>query len=283
MNAAEQILSNAVKWASGQDNVRCLVLVGSRARSVAPDGLADIDLQVYAENNEPYTRRDAWLTEIGEVWLSVPDQYADGDIVVSTRLVIFNCGVKVDFAFYPAGSTSHDVRTGLPHRILVDKDVGARPDKAGYVASERSDPPGESEFLRDVEEFWFEVYHVAKYLVRDELWLAKERDWAAKHFLLNVIGWHGRIVQRRAYHASHAGQRAAVGDDTWAILPQTFCGFEREEGWEALIATTKLFRRLAKDVADAIGCSYPVAVDTNVTRFILELRDRGRYLSDRCG
>ena len=56
--------------------------------------------------------------------------------------------------------------------------------------------PAESEFRRVVEEFWLEAYHVAKYLARDELWLAKERDWATKRFLATMIG-SPEILSRR--------------------------------------------------------------------------------------
>jgi len=91
-------------------------------------------------------------------------------------LVLFAGGVKVAFAFYPAGVVSHSVRAGLAHRVLLDKDGAAREPRAEPVAIGRR-PPSAAEFARTAEEFWFEAYRVAKYLARNELWLVKSRDW----------------------------------------------------------------------------------------------------------
>lgn len=276
MSAAEQVLSNVVAWATRDANIRSLVLVGSRARSAPPDDLADIDLQVYAETSEPYTRDDAWLSEIAQMWLCVRDEYSDGDIPVPTRLVIFDGGVKVDFAFYPAGIVSSGVGAGLAHQILLDKDPTARKREAKSDPSGELDVPSEAEFARAVEEFWFEAYHVAKYLARNELWLAKSRDWATKEFPLRMIDWHEHITRGRVHDADCAGKHMWVSEDTWEALHQAFAGFEREESWGAALATISLFRRLATEMAATLGFAYPVDVDRNISRFILGLRDASR-------
>ncbi len=273
MTAAEQLLRSIVAWATRDANVRCLVLVGSRARAAPPDDLADIDLQVYGEASEPYARDEAWLLEIGRIWLCVRDEYADGDVSVPTRLVIFEGGVKVDFAFYPAGNLSNGVREGLAHRILLDKDPSTRHGAATSVSSRERHVPSEAEFRGVVEEFWFETYHVATYLARNELWLAKARDWAAKQFLLRMIDWHEQTTRGRVHDAGCAGRHMWVSEDTWAALHHAFAGFEREESWGAALATISLFQRLATDTAATLGFLYPVGVDENISRFILGLRD----------
>jgi aminoglycoside 6-adenylyltransferase len=269
---ADRILGKVVTWATREANVRRLLLVGSRARTAPPDDLADIDVQVYARTHEPYTRDDAWLSGIGRTWVWVPDEYSDGDIAVPTRLVIFDGGVKVDFAFYPAGAVSSGVGAGLPHRVLVEKDGSDRGPAAGAQSPRGFDRPSEAEFARVVREFWFEEYHVAKYLARNELWLAKARDWATKELLLKMIGWHERIVRGRGHEMADAGRRVGMSEDVWAELDRTFARFEREEAWEAAAATMRLFRRLATETAAALGFSYAVDLDGGVSGFILGLR-----------
>ena len=274
VNSAGQLLSNVAAWGGKEANIRSVVLVGSRARSESPDELADIDVQVYAETREAYTRDDAWLSEIGQTWLCVRDEYVDGDIRVPTRLVIFAGGVKVDFAFYPAGILSNGISAGLAHRILLDKDGAARDREAGSVPLEQRARPSEAEFVRVVQEFWFEAYHVAKYLARNELWLAKSRDWATKELLLRVIEWNDRITHGRDYDTQCAGEhtRSCVREDVWEELHRAFAGFEREESWGALLVTAGIFRRLARKTAVTLGFSYPADVDKNISEFILDVR-----------
>lgn len=274
MSAADDVLSRLVAWASEDANVRRLVLVGSRARGEAPDELADIDVQVYASSSERYTLDDAWLSGIGRTWLCIRDEYADGGILVPTRLVIFDRGVKVDFAFYPADVLSDGIRAGFAHRILLDKEGAPGMPRPESLPPARRREPTEAEFSRAVDEFWFEAYHVAKYLSRNELWQVKSRDWATKQLLLKFIEWHARPAQGGDHdiYDEGKGMRSWVGDRTWEALRGTFAGFDREEGWSALLATMDLFRRLAMDTAARLGFVYPVEVDRNVSEFIIGLR-----------
>jgi aminoglycoside 6-adenylyltransferase len=273
VSAAGELLPRLVVWASQDANIRRLVLVGSRARDAAPDELADIDLQVYARTPDGYTGDEGWLSGIGRPWLCVRDEYVDEGHRVPTRLVLFDQGVKVDFAFYPADAVSAGIRAGLAHRILLDKDGAAGGARTEPFAPVHDRRPSEAEFSRAVEEFWFETYHVAKYLARDELWLAKSRDWATKQFLLRMIGWHEQVALGRPHDADSAGKRRSMNTDTWETLHDVFARFGREESWRAMFSSMDLFRRLATRVAETLGYGYPFDVDANISRFLAGLRD----------
>jgi len=69
---------------------------------------------------------------------------------------------------------SGGIRAGLAHRVLVDKDAAFAHEAVGPPLV-RPELPADAEFRRVVDEFWFEAYHVAKYLARDELWRTKLR------------------------------------------------------------------------------------------------------------
>jgi aminoglycoside 6-adenylyltransferase len=267
------MLASLTGWAEEDAHIRRLVLVGSRALDIAPDDLADINVQVYCDPQARYTHDDGWLAEIGRVWLSVRDEYRDVGIHVATRLVIFEGGVKVDFAFYPTGPISRTT-LALPHRVLVEKDTIRR---TAAPPADAPDPPVVDAFRRVVDEFWFEAYHVAKYLARGELWLAKSRDWATKQWLAQMIDWHERAARGRVPHAHAAGTRATIGDETWESLRVTFGAFDAEESWEALLATMTLFRRLALETAAAHGVAYPMELDAHLSGMIASIwRRAGR-------
>jgi aminoglycoside 6-adenylyltransferase len=269
----QQILTNIIRWAENETAVRRLLLVGSRALPSPPDDLADFDIQVYAESLSKYTDNAEWLRAIGPRWLCVHDQYVDGSVQVQTRLVIFTEGVKVDFAFYPAETLSSGIQSGLPYRALVSK--GSRDEDAAEstasIAPAR--PVSDAGFRLTVEEFWFEAYHVAKYLARGELWLAKSRDWAVKQLLWSMIAWHEEFVRGRVCHPMSVGKRACVGEDTWQALHSSFAGFRAEESWDAAFQTIDLFRRLAREVAAVQGFTYPEDIDANVFGWIVSVRE----------
>ena len=149
--------------------------------------------------------------------------------------------------------------------MLLDKDP-APPLSAHDFA--RVDPPREDEFRRAVEEFWFEAWHVAKYLARGELWLAKTRDWATKQFLLMMIGWNGRFAHGRTIDPDTEGTRAAMDPASWQALCATFAGCERDAAWRAAMATMNLFRGLARPTALALGYRYPSETEAKMSRLI---------------
>lgn len=253
MITAELIIGRIVDWATAEPPIERLLLVGSRTRAEPPDDLADFDVQIYSRTTELYTCDDTWLRKIALPWVCVHDEYAEGDVKVPTRLAIFDGGVKVDFAFYPAGVTSAGVRAGLPHRTLLEKRAAARLETPLAPAQVSGEVPTEAEFRRLVDEFWFEAYHVAKYLVRNELWLAKSRDWGTKQLLLRMIDWHERTSRGNGCDIQFEGHRDAFSQDTWQSLYGTFSGFSRDETWRATVATIRLFQRLAADVGHHAG------------------------------
>jgi len=248
-------------WAREEEPVRAVVLVGSRAGARPSDELADWDVAVFTRSLEPYVREDRWLSSIGEVWVSVPDRYEVAGETIPTRLVVFEGGVKVDFAFHSLSLLASVEWTG-PFRVVLDKDGIA----TGLERSTESPPaPTEEDFVRIVREFWFEAYHVAKYLHRNELWLVKSRDWATKELLLRMLEW-------RAQHSvpgfAGAGIEQWVDRTSWHELHDVFAPFDEGSSRRALHATLRMFRRLGVETATQHGYRYPREVDEKMSSFI---------------
>lgn len=272
MNAADDILANIIQWATEQEPIRALVLVGSRARGEPTDELADFDVSIFARTCEPYVHDDRWLSRIGAIWVYVPDQYGVGSQVVPTRLVIYEGGIKVDFAFHTTAMFDK-VGWNSVYKVLLDKD-GLTANIAELAHDVQRDLPAEKEFATLVNEFWFEACHVAKYLKREELWLAKSRDWATKEFLLTMIEWHQRGRHGRDYDTHYMGKhlRSWVDPDIWEALHQVFAHWDSRDSWHSLQATTALFRRLAEETAQVLGFGYPTDMDQHIGRFIEQLQ-----------
>ena len=276
---ADRLFTSISRWLEARPEVRAAILTGSRARhDGTADELSDIDVELFLDPSEPFTESWEWLSEIGALWVCLPLRNREG---YPTRLAIFEGGAKADFTLYPAVLLRKAIESGkLParyardYRVLADKE-GLAAALAG-LAQEPAEvsPPGEEEFRALVEEFWFEAYHVAKYLRREDLWAVKSRDWGTKELLLTMIVWHARCEHGWSYETHHLGMRMRewVAPDVWDRLHSSFGGFESADGWRALDGTLDLFGDLAREVADRLGLRYPQDVERNLRGHIDTLR-----------
>ena len=274
MTTQLSITENLIRWGNNRSEIRSLILTGSRAIKGKSDELSDYDIAVFLNDAFPFTLNDDWLSEISKLWVCVHEKIDWQDDVILTRLVIFELGVKIDFAFYPIKVLKALASSALPdefaagYQILVDKDEIAAAMDAPSEGCYRQDPPNQNEFQRIIEEFWFEVYHVAKYLARGDLWSAKFRDAGIKQeFLLQMIRWHAQAKHDWAYTTHTQGKRIQewVDNETWNELQQCFGHLKEKDSWHALKQIMALFRRLSHETARLLGFSYPLELDDNIS------------------
>jgi aminoglycoside 6-adenylyltransferase len=127
-----------------------------------------------------------------------------------------------------------------------------------------------------VEEFWWDTTYVAKALWRGELFFAKFMlDFDTKHIALRrFLEWQVELDHDWALRpgAYGRGLERLLPSDVWAELARTYVGTDVEENWEALSRTIALFRRVATDVADALGFEYPQATEEAMTAQLRAVR-----------
>jgi aminoglycoside 6-adenylyltransferase len=184
--------------------------------------------------------------------------------------VIFDGGVKVDFtlAGLPRLQGMSDSSSLNPlyqrgYRVLLDKDgVTKRLPSPSFEPPARF-LPSEKRFRERVEEFWFEAFHVPGYLARNELFLVKQRDWTMKELLLEMIEWHALALNGGAVDVWHIGKGLGTWTDdaTWAELQGAFGRFDTQDARRAHDKTTRLYSRLAREVARIKGWTYPDRVE----------------------
>jgi aminoglycoside 6-adenylyltransferase len=275
------ILSRIVSWSEREDPVRALVLEGSRAETGEADELSDYDVNMFITDPEPYAQDDRWISTIADVCVYIPEKLIHHGQVFATRLVIYQTGAKVDFILYSTDVLREFARSGslpepydLGYRVLLDKDSVTAGMPSPSLQAFRRGKPTEAAFLECVHEFWFEAYHVAKYLRRRDLWPAKGRDWATKCLLLRMIEWHERGKHGWDYRTHPLGKhlKSWVAAETWDRLARGFAHFDAEESWEAMFATFELFGRVARETAQSLGCRYPAEIEACIVTFAKQLR-----------
>jgi len=272
------LLPVIIDWSTKQSDIRAVILGGSHIQPTAsPDALSDLDVVVYSTRLNRYTSSDAWISSIAPVWVYEVET-ADG---YPQRLVIFDGGHKVDFCLRPFTLLEEEVRSQtVPswyHRgytVLADKDGLAARLPAPSDRAPAPQPPTKQEFRRLCEMFWFEAYHVAKYLKREDLFTAKGVHTAMIfHQLLPMLEWYEKSKHGWQYDTSHLGHhmKTWLQPDIWEELQGAFSGLQSAVSWEALETSMSLFRRVATATAEGLQYSYPSQVDRNVSRFITSL------------
>ncbi len=164
------------------------------------------------------------------------------------------------------------------YRVLLDKSGVT----AGLPAASYGFPvaglPTQEKFSALVEEFWFEAFHVPEYLARGELWLVKQRDWTMKELLLRMIEWHAVARNAGPIDVWHIGTRLHEWTDreTSAELQGVFGRFDATDARRAFEATTRLFGRLSREVAQRADLDYPQRVESQITALNARLLLQGR-------
>ena len=98
---SDDILSKILPWAESESSIRAVTLIGSRGTEGQSDELSDYDISFFTNDSSHYTQSEGWLHKIKNVWVCVHQEISWNGKNIPTRLVIFEEGIKVDFAFYP--------------------------------------------------------------------------------------------------------------------------------------------------------------------------------------
>ena len=255
--AYERLIDRFVQWAQTEDNIRAVIVIGSRARTDHPaDEWSDLDVAILANDPEPYWATTGWLHNIGVPWLTFIESLPDGSGF--ERRVLFEGGLDVDFVPDPVepfrrmldegqlGGLADLIHRGV--RFLVDKEGFAERLAQIPVELLPYQPPAESEFLNLVNDFWYHTVWTAKKLRRGELWIGKSCcDDYLKHLLRQMLTWHTRARRGASVDTWMQGRFLDEWADARAVaaLSTIFAHYDVADVWRALLATMELFHWLA--------------------------------------
>lgn len=274
---SNQLLQKVINWAATEETIHVVIVEGSYARPEhTPDRFSDYDLDLYVNDTAHFTQDDTWLAQFGRIWAMEKESAPAG---VISRLVLFEGGQGVDFRFLPIGILHELIQhQRLPddyHRgyhVLLDKEgITAQLPPPSYQALPKRKPSAE-EFHYAVNVFWFELFHLVKYLHRSDLWSVKFRDAVIKRRLLQMIEWHTQAHHDWNYDTWIVGKnmQSWVAPDLWQALFGIFAHFDKEDSWRAVCALLPLHRQLAIETAQQLNYSYLHDTDQAIAKFILD-------------
>lgn len=270
-------METLLRFAAHNPAIRALILTGSRANPAdETDDLSDHDIAIIGHDLS-FIETDDWLSAIQPHWVCVRDQYTLSGNIIPTRLVIFNDRLQIDFSFIPVtvmagiGAGDH-----LPdafssgYKVLLDHDNMLMDLPPPNDSARKVSLPDEATFNRNMNEFYFEVWHAAKYLRRGDLWTAKFRDASAKQFLLGMLQWqHALRTPGRFCPKPHGKEmRKWLNPAINAKLAGCFSGFHRENSFEVLRNTMTLYHDVATDTARMLGFSCDKKLHEHILRSV---------------
>lgn len=279
MRSEEEMLGLILDYATDNDDVRAVIMNGSRVNPNAPkDRFQDYDVVYFVRDVAPYRRNPEVVRYFGEIMiLQTPDEMEDpppSEEGSYAYLMQFLDGNRIDLSFCPLKDARRRTADTLSV-LMLDKDhlIGELPppNDGGYLPQR----PTAKAFDDCCNEFWWVTPYVAKGLWRDELTYAKHMlDVVVREELMKMLVWHAGVRSSFEQSPGKLGKylKGQIEGELWTLLERTYADAYPENNWEALLAMGDLFRQVAQAVASSFGFIYPEQDDRNVSEYIRLIR-----------
>ncbi|ANU54467.1 aminoglycoside 6-adenylyltransferase [Acutalibacter muris] len=279
MRTPEEILKLILDTARGDDNIRSVLMVGSRADPDCPaDIYQDFDICYFVRDVGPYWDNMDWIesrfgrpgiVQKPESMNLMPPE-GDGSFVY---LMIFPDGNRIDLQV----TADPYVDDGEPAVLLLDKD-GDFPEisvKKDFWYVKR---PSQKLFSDCCNEFHWCLNNVAKAAAREELSLAMEQlNHYVRDMLILMLGW---------YIGAEHGFKASIGKngkyfkkllpgEMYESFARTYSDADYGHIWAAAFEMLELFGTAARSVAGELGFVYDEGEERGIRTYMEQVRSGG--------
>jgi aminoglycoside 6-adenylyltransferase len=285
-----EVIPHLIEWGERQTSVRAMILTSTRTVPNATlDKLSDYDVIVVVTDIHPFFESRDWLEDFGRVLVLYRDPihtyFGSESFAYITQ---YETGLKIDFGLWQVELVQRVVtEPNLPdefdagYRVLLDKDgltTGLKPPTyKAYIPK----PPTETEYLRRVELLFHEATYVAKHLWRDDVLAARHvmDNYLTQEDLLRMLEWHMEIEHQWSVKPGPYGRglKRWLRPDLWTELEATYVGADIEANWDALWKTIDLFQKVAIEVGEQLGFTYPHDLHQRAVNYLQSVKklDKG--------
>jgi aminoglycoside 6-adenylyltransferase len=280
MRSEKVMFDLIMNYVRNEDNIRAVVLNGSRANPNAPkDIFQDYDIACLVNDMSPYFKNPNIPPLFGEIMIlqepedmQEPPAENDGHY---TYLMQFKDGNRIDLSFDPPELFKAVIEDSLTV-VLLDKDGILKDIPPSSDKDYLPKPPTEKLFQDCCNEFWWVSAYAAKGLWRNELTFVKHmQDVYVREQLMKMLVWYFGIKTDFKEAPGKMGKyfKKRLEPEIWAELEKTYSDANFENVWDSLFTMGDLFRKLAKVIAAEIGFQYPQQEDDNVSNFIYKIKN----------
>lgn len=277
MDKYADIKQKLIHLAGKNEEIKAVIAIGSSTRTTAiADEYSDLDLMIVTENVNEWLYGN-YPGQLGELKISFVEPTLGGG---KERRVLFDGYLDVDMIIFTTEQFQNAVLEGVAgwvmnrgYQVLYDGMGCSDLLKEKIVKEIHPATLSEADFNNMVNDFFFHVVWASKKILRGELWSAKMCvDAYLKNYLLKVIEMYSH--ETYGVDVWHDGRFL----DRWAEegikeeLKLCFAHYDKDDIKAALLATEKLFARLARKVAEKKGYEYPADREEYARNF--QLADR---------
>lgn len=281
MRTPEEMLDLILKVAREDENIRSVLMVGSRANpDCAPDAWSDFDISYFVRRVKPdYWDNMAWIEEkFGRPALVqrpesmelIPPEN-DGSYMY---LMIFPDGNRIDLQV----NEDPYVDDGEPAVLLLDKD-GDFPDiqvKKDFWYVKR---PEEGIFADCCNEFHWCLNNVAKAIAREELSLAMDvLNRPVRDMLVLMLGWYVGAAHGFEISVGKKGKylRRLLPKEMYESFVRTYPDGNFAHMWDAAFEMLDLFGSAARELAQKLGYAYDESEEAGIRGYMETVRGGAR-------
>lgn len=276
MRTPEEMLGLILDVAREDENIRSVLMVGSRADPDCPkDAYQDFDICYFVRDVGPYWDNMAWIeSKFGRpsivqrpesMSLVPPDN--DGSYIY---LMIFPDGNRIDLQL----TADPYVDDGEPAVLLLDKD-GDFPEirvKEDFWYVGR---PDEKRFADCCNEFHWCLNNVAKGIARGELCYAMGmlNHSCVRGMLEMMLGWYAGAERGFRVSAGKMGKRfrQLLPEELYRRLERTYP--DCAHMWDAAFEMLELFGIAARSVAGKLGFAYDGDEEKGIRDYMERVRE----------
>lgn len=275
MRNEEQVLKQALDFASADDRVRAVILNGSRVNQNAPkDFMRDYDVVFFVNDIEDmsFKRDRSWIAQFGELVMLQQNNFDDGSYIF---LMQFDDSVRIDLYFYDINKVNAKAKEDSLSIVLLDKDNVINqlpePNESTYFITK----PSMEKWDATLNELWWLQIYIAKELWREELPLVKELyDVYFIDSLRALVEWSIGYKHNWQINVGKCGKwfKYFLDKDLYEEYISFYTGADYAEIWDRLLKVGSFIRKIGIELADKLGYEYPMQYDINVSQYIRRVR-----------
>lgn len=270
----DKILRKIINFANQEDNIRAVIMNGSRVNKNAPiDMFQDYDVIMMTDEPNIYFINQQFINSFGDLIIF---QHNNLDDQAHVYLMLFKENFRIDMRFLSYNQVLKELQQDSLSLILLDKDkmlpTIPDPDDSSYFIQK----PSDEEFNETTNEFWWCLTNVAKGIYRDELPYVKSmyEDVVRKAFNI-MIDWYIGINYDFKINPGKFGKwyKKYLDKDLYENIVKTYSGISYHDIWNSVFTACEVFRFIGNKVADYFGYKYPINDDKNVLDYLKFVKD----------
>jgi aminoglycoside 6-adenylyltransferase len=276
MRTEKQVLEQVLSFARDHDEVRAVVMNGSRVNPNVPkDIFCDYDVVYYVTNPRDFLEEQGWIDYFGQLIILQQNDDFIHEVEGFIFLMLFSDGIRIDLSFAALSELAYVAEDTLAV-VLLDKDqripLLPPPSDSGYYTPK----PSAKEFAEAANEIFWCSNNIAKGIWRDELPYAKAMyDVVVRDPILNLLAWYAAMQHGWKLNTGKFGRRLkyCLPPEIWEAYEKTYAGVGYPETWEALFVALALVRRVGLELAENLGYAYPLEDDRRMNEYLRRVRD----------